>query len=171
MAPPLTAESLKLRTLSVGEDLLVSPDEGETVDQALNRWRRRLSRQRDKTVSFRSRIDGAQIRIQKTAAGRNRKTADLIMMEAGTYLLLKTKPTPSDVKKAQNLASYATGKIKGPLNKNGKPESCCWLPAKDRQGRLLIVCVCDANGRCDDKAQEVAPPGAVITTRWEGEWL
>lgn len=168
MARPASADSLKLRELAIGEDTLMQPKPGESLERALLRWRNRLSRE---AFDYRARIDGEGIRIQRTLPGKNRQTADLAMMKPGTYLLLKTRPTPSDMKKAQDTASYATHRIGNLDSKYGRYVRGSWLPMTDQHGRLLIYCFEDLDGNREDHVPEgFVPAGATVNLPWGGEW-
>lgn len=168
MARMPSAESLKLRELAVGEDMLMQPKPSEPLERALLRWRNRLSRE---AFAFRARIDGGAIRIQRTLPGKNRQTADLAMMKPGTYLLLKTRPTPADAKRAWDMASYATSHI-GNLDPryNGYVQGS-WLSMTDQHGRLLIYCFEDVDGNSEDHVPAgFVPADATVNLPWGGEW-
>lgn len=171
MARTTGEDTERILKLEVGEEALVLPHTAEPLDKALIRWRKRLALWRKKGLSFRSRIAGDAIRIQRTVTGRNRQTADLWLMKPGSYLLLKSKPTPADVKKAWDLQDYAFKEVgvvdpAHPFRNNGM-----WLHFKDQFGRLMLVCVDDVNGNpADERNHYIVPPDAAISLPWGGEW-
>lgn len=171
MARTPSEDSEKLRQLDVGESLRVRVNPGELPDKGLQRWRKRVSLLRKEGLSYRSRVDGDAICIQRTLEGLNRQTADLYLMKAGTYLLLKSEPTPADVKKARDLESYAAlAQRRARLNGRSATLLGSWLVIIDQAGRLLIVCTEDISGATAEIGDAFVPTHATVILPWAEEW-
>lgn len=167
---------LHLKNLPIGGEATERPVTGETAEKALKRLKDRFAKYAAQGFHFRAKIDGDVIRVQRTREGHNTKIGDWLMMKAGDLLLLKTDPTPADIKKARGSCDYINGrgwdKIKhlplaerqrlGPTLPTG-----CWLIFPDRHGRLVVACCTDEDGNTI-----VRDPGdkAPLRTLWTGEW-
>ncbi len=166
----------QIYNLPTGGEATARPKAGEPIDKALQRIKVRLAKYAAEGRYFRAKIDGDVIRVQRTREGHNTKIGDWLMMKAGDLLLLKTNPTPADIKKARGSCDYINGrgwdKIKylplaerqrlGPTLPTG-----CWLIFPDRHGRLVVACCTDEDGNTI-----VRDPGdtAPLRTLWAGEW-
>ncbi len=149
-----------LYALQIGHEAVVLPASGEPVEQTLRRVKERVARWAKDERSYRCRIDGGMVRVQRTRFGMNRRIADLQALRAGEYLLLRDKPTAADVKRAQDQADYTTRTY---------PEGS-WVAIRDQHGRLLILCASDVDGKSAERLSETVGPNAVVRKPWAGTW-
>lgn len=127
--------TVELQSLRPGESVVVKPEPGESLPDALKRLRSGLPRTKVDLTSFRCEIDGSAVRIHAVPKGRG-KAASLKSMKAGQYLLVSRSPSPSDIKKARDRASYAS------LSKG----TGVWEVVIDQVKGLMIVCVVATDG-------------------------
>ena len=149
-----------LYALEIGQEAVVQPLPGETVERALRRVKERVARWAKDERSYRCRIDNDVIRVQRTRFGMNGPLADLQALSAGEYLLISDAPTPYEIKKVRDRADYASSASEG-----GR-----WTPIVDQSGRLLILCFIDVDGRVQHhiRSENVAAD-AVIRKPWGSE--
>lgn len=155
-----------LFNLPIGGELAIAPDTGESVERALERLKGWASKQRAHDRAYRMKIDGGVIRAQRTPMGRNTVLSDWLLMKGGDRLLLKTKPTKADIKKASGTVDH----LVRPRHKQSLPgyvDWGLWDTRLDRQGRLIAMCFRDRDGNWAPNDFEADGPSAV---GWNGEW-
>ena len=155
-----------LFTLPIGGALVIAPDTGESAERALERLKGWASKQKAHDRAYRMKIDGEVIRAQRTPMGRNTVLSDWVLMKAGDRLLLKTKPTKADVKKASGTADH----LLCPRHKErlpGHKSVGLWHTGLDRLGRLIVLCCEDKDGNRMSGHWELDGPAVV---GWNGEW-
>ena len=166
---------LHLKNLPIGSEATERPNPGETTERALRRLKDRFAKYAADGFHFRAKIDGEVIRVQRTREGHNTTTGDWLMMKAGDRLLLKTNPTPADIKKARGRCDYLNErgwKKFGHLPSAERRQALntlrgCWLITPDRQGRLVVECWTDVDcNEIEDTSGDAAP----LRTLWAGEW-
>ncbi|TXC69605.1 hypothetical protein FSB78_00485 [Sphingomonas ginsenosidivorax] len=152
--------------LPVGGEMIITPNNNEAPQAALERLKLRACKWKAQDRAYRMRIDGSVIRAQRTPPGRNGKLSDWLLMKAGDRLLLKTKPTVTDIKKAWgtavHLSSTSTAESRSRVLHKGM-----WHTALDTQGRLFALCVEDRDGVMMPGMIEIVGPSEV---GWFGEW-
>lgn len=144
--------------LEIGQEAVVQPSPGEAVERTLKRVKERVARWSKDERSYRCRIDGEEVRVQRTRFRMNGYLADLQALAAGEYLLISDKPTPYEIKKVRDRADYASR-----TSEKGR-----WTPLVDQNGRLLILCFVDVDGRVQNhiRSENVAAD-AVIRKPWD----
>lgn len=150
-----------LYALEIGQEAAVRPSPNETVESANRRIKERVARWKKDGRSYRTRIDGDVVRVQRTRFGMNGPLADLQALSAGEYLLVNDHPTPYDIKKTRDRTEYAATAHK----------DFFWLTIVDQGGRLLILCYTDADGRVANhiKSESFVAPDAIIRKPWGSE--
>lgn len=158
----------ELFNLPVGSELAVVPNPGETVAVALKRLKLWASKQKGQDRAYRMRIDGDIVRVQRTPPGRNTPLSDWLLMRAGDRLLLKTKPTAGDRKKALGTADHLLGLYRSRApDGTRRRRSGNWITGLDSQGRLIALCGVDLDGNGWDGNGDFNGPSYV---GWNGEW-
>ncbi|WP_322965874.1 hypothetical protein [Sphingomonas fuzhouensis] len=155
-----------LFNLSVGGELAIAPETGESTERALRRLKGWASKQKAHDRAYRMKIDSGIIRVQRTPMGRNTVLSDWLLMKGGDRLLLKTKPTKVDIKRALGTVDHLgsqTYKHRLP----GHTAKGAWYTGVDRQGRLIAMCIQDKDGNYAPPDIEVNGPFVV---GWNGEW-
>lgn len=155
-----------LFNLPIGGELVIAPEAGETAEHALKRLKLWASKQKCHDRAYRMKIDHCVIRAQRTPVGRNTALSDWLLMKAGDRLLLKTKPTKADIKKASGTADH----LLCPRHKErlpGHKSVGLWVTGLDRQGRLIALCFEDKDGNRMPGHFELDGPSVV---GWNGEW-
>ncbi len=166
---------LHLKNLPIGGEATERPETGETPEKALKRLKDRFAKYAAEGLHFRAKIDGDVIRVQRTCEGHNTKIGDWLMMKAGDRLLLKTNPTPADIKKARGSCDYINGRGWKKFGHLPLAERRCamdalpggWIIVPDRQGRLVVECFEDTDGKTIDRTLGDAAPLRIL---WAGEW-
>lgn len=156
----------ELFNLPIGSEMVIAPDAGETEEHALKRLKLWASKRKPDGRAYRMKIDGNVIRAQRTLMGRNTRLSDWLLMKAGDRLLLKSKPTKVDKKKAWGTASHLNSLChskRAPGQINGGQ----WETAVDRNGRLFALCVVDRDDNCMPGCIVIEGPSVV---GWNGEW-
>ncbi|KMS54182.1 hypothetical protein [Sphingobium cupriresistens] len=151
--------------LEIDQECRLSPAEGETVERAFQRLKLRTAKYASKDRYYRLKIEDNFIFIQRIKKEFRGKLCDFLKMKPGTQILLKTKPTDSDVTKARNKAQYLGG-----YNFSTKRDRKGYYEAhKDRIGRLVIICSMSAMGEYDEQLSD-SWWNWPMTQLWEGEW-
>ncbi|MEG3093167.1 hypothetical protein [Sphingomonas sp. PB1R3] len=165
---------LHIKNLPIGGEATERPETGETPEKALKRLKDRFAKYAKEGLHFRAKIDGDVIRVQRTREGHNTKVGDWLMMKAGDRLLLKTSPTPADIKKARGSCDYMATREWNKIKHLSLAErhyqrirSASWSITPDRQGRLVVECWTDVDGKEIDNTLGDAAP---LRTLWTGEW-
>ncbi len=155
-----------LFNLPVGSEQAIAPDTGESAEQALKRLKGWASKQKAHDRAYRMKIEGEIIQVQRTPMGRNTVLSDWLLMKAGDRLLLKTKPTKEDIKRASGTVDHLRNqKYKQCLS--GHPTKGGWDTRLDRQGRLIAMCFEDKDGNWAPNDFDANGPYIV---GWNGEW-
>ena len=156
----------ELFDLPIGSEMVVEPNASETGEHALKRLKLWASKQKPLDRAYRMKIDGEVIRVQRTPMGRNTPLSDWLLMKAGDRLLLKTKPTAADIKKAWGTAEHLNSP-RHVKRASGEWNVGQWTTALDREGRLFTLCVTDKDNNTMKGHIEVVGPS---TVGWNGEW-
>lgn len=149
--------------LEVGQDLTIDVPPGEMAADMAERLKVRFSKWRKLERTFRLKIVGETVCVQRVMFGQGGKLADWRAMKPDTYLLLKTKPTPRHVKKAQGIIDHLMKQLPGP---GWKPGS--WIIDRHK-GQLLAFCAEDVEGNVME-GYIPAPNEANTKPLWAGEW-
>ncbi|WP_312490301.1 hypothetical protein [Sphingomonas sp.] len=165
----------RIYNLAIGDEATAWPKPGEPIEKALQRIKVRLAKYAAEGRYFRAKIEGNAIRVQRTCEGQNTKIGDWLMMKAGDRLLLKTNPTPADIKKARGSCDYINGRGRRKVGHLPLPERRSalkaihggWIIVPDRQGRLVVECFEDTDGKMIDHSLGDAAP---LRQLWAGEW-
>jgi hypothetical protein len=156
----------KLFNMPIGGEAVIPPNINETGEHALSRLKLWASKQKPHERAYRMRIDGEVIRVQRTPMGRNTPLSDWLLMKAGDRLLLKTKPTAADIKKAWGTAEHLNSP-RGSSRKPGERNVGQWTTALDREGRLFSLCITDKDDNTMAGHIDIVGPS---TVGWNGEW-
>jgi len=163
----------EIYNLPIGGEATARPKPGEPLDKALKRIKDRLAKYAAEDRYFRARADDGLIVVQRTREGHNTSIGDWLMMKPGDRLLLKTKPTPADVKRAKDQCDYVTGTRAWNKKKHLSGSdylavrSGVWGVLIDGQGRLVVECATDEDGNSYERSLGDAAP---LRHLWTGEW-
>jgi hypothetical protein len=155
----------ELFELPIGGEMVISPNSGETPDAALKRIKHRTCKWKSQDRAYRMKLLDGQVYTQRTPMGCNGKLSDWLVMKAGDRLLLKSKPTAADVKRAQDMCSHINGSRNLDKFGNRPKRRGQWEPVRGRQG-LLVLRVTDDQGTMPGYIEMDGP--AVVG--WHGEW-
>ena len=156
----------ELFDLPIGNEMAIAPEPGETVEHAFKRLKLWASKRKPQERAYRMKIDGDVVRVQRTPMGRNTPLSDWLLMKAGDRLLLKTKPTAADIKKAWGTASH----LSSPRHVTRAPGEWNvghWVTDLDREGRLFALCIMDKDNNHIPGIFDIIGPS---TVGWYGEW-
>lgn len=151
--------------LPIGGEMIISPDTNETPEDAYKRLKHRACKWKSQDRAYRMKIEDGQVHAQRTPMGCNGKLSDWLVMKAGDRLLLKSKPTTADEKKAWDMCNH----ISGPRNRDkfGKYAKArgLWATVRGRQG-LIVLRVSDGQETMPGYFEIDGPAVA----GWYGEW-
>lgn len=160
--------------LAIGAELAIAPEPGESVEAAVRRLKLRGAKWKGQDRAYRFKADRGAVIAQRTPIGCNGPLSDWYLMQPGERLLLKSRPTPQDRKKAWQTAEHLTtryrlgpeGNVPSFLRKNRVYGN--WTSGLDRRGRLLAFCATDVSGK--DVADYTALFDGPCKLLWAGEW-
>ena len=163
-----------LFNLNIGEELILMPRVGESVTDALARYKRAAAKWLKSGKAYRFKCQDDQVIAQRTPIGRNGVLSDWYMMAAGTGILLKTSATAEDERRARSIATYImkyrsnlAEKREAQGKNNDQWHVGIWSVECFKDGRLVAFCIDDLDGNWTTHSHTLT---AKIYNMWGGEW-